>query len=174
MKKIITIFALLFFVVSVNAQISLKLGLGADVIAPNGEFKDRAELGYGGSAQLELSLLDKIVGVATIGYFTFGEKDLAGIGNYSYAIIPVTVGVKYFLISGLYAEGNIGNYTMKVDVTVPGFGSASESESEVGYSIGAGICLPLGGTTDLDVSGKYVIIKDSKMIDLRAGVKFSL
>lgn len=177
MKKLVVLIALLAFAVSFNAQSKMKLGIGLNANLPSGTFGDVAGTGIGGTAQLELGLTDQITGVATVGYITYGKKDLLGIGSYTYSCIPVAAGVKYHLANGFYGIADVGLYSFTADVEVSfgGFTStASESSSEFGIGVGAGYCMPLGDKMGLDITAKYLVISDMNSIDIRAGVKFPL
>lgn len=176
MKKLFVVFAVLALLVSVQAQNKFKLGVGLNVNLPAGSFGDVAGTGFGGTVQGELELAENIVGVGTIGYISYGGKDF-GFSKYSYSMVPISVGVKYFFKPNLYAIGDLGYYNFSYDYEWTWLGDKvkeSLTTSEFGIGLGAGYVMPISDNLDLDLTGKYIIISNTSSIDLRAGVKFSL
>lgn len=183
MKKLFSVlFVVLFAFTFVNAQSKMALGVGANLALPMGTFNDIAGMGFGGGAQFEYMLSPNISGTVSATYLMFGEKDLAGIAKYSYSIIPIQAGAKYYFgnFYGL-AEIGINLVSLSVDipartfmgVTIPG-SSASSSASEFGFGFGAGYVLPMGKNS-LDISAKYQNYASSTAaINIGVAYKFGL
>ncbi|MCX7611480.1 MAG: outer membrane beta-barrel protein [Ignavibacterium sp.] len=163
MKKLFSVlFIVLFALTFAHAQSKMAVGVGGNLALPMGSFGDVAGMGFGGGATFEYSFSENIVSTATVTYLMFGEKDLSGIGKYSYSIIPIHVGAKYFFGSFYTsAETGMNMVSLKLEiparrigtVTIPGASSTS-STSEFGFAVGAGYILQMGKNA-LDLSVKY-------------------
>jgi hypothetical protein len=163
MKKLLSVlFIVLFAFTFVNAQSKMAVGVGGNLALPMGTFGDVAGMGFGGGAQFEYSFAPNIAGTVSASYLMFGEKELSGFGKYSYSIIPIHAGAKYYFGS-IYTSAEVGMnmISLKIDipartlfgVTIPGT-SSSTSTSEFGFAVGAGYVLPMGKNA-LDLSVKY-------------------
>lgn len=183
MKKLFsTIFVVLFALSFVNAQSKMAVGVGANLALPMGSFGDIAGMGFGGGAQFEYSFAPNITGTVSATYLMFGEKELTGVGKYSYSIIPIHVGAKYHFGSFYTsAETGMNMVSAKVEipprtifgVTIPG-SSATSSSSEFGFGVGAGYVLPMGKNS-LDISVKYQNYASSTAaINVGVAYKFGL
>lgn len=173
MKKLFVVLAVLVCVSLTQAQSKFLLGAGLNVNIPSGTFGDFAGTGIGGTVQGELKFTDNISGTATVGYISYGGKDF-GFFKYTYSLIPVVAGVKYYMQPNFYLNGDLGLYSFSLDTETPGFGKASTSTSEFGIGLGAGYVIPISPKASLDFTGKYLIISDMNSLDFRAGVKFCL
>lgn len=132
MKKSILVFALalLVSVAGFAQKESFKFSLGAELGFASGSFSNTHSFGIGGSAQAEIPLQDKLNGVAYGGILFYNGKSYTGNLKYTgLTIIPVRVGVKYFLADGFYGTfqaglGFLGNY---------GSGIAFSYSPQLGY-----------------------------------------
>jgi hypothetical protein len=189
MKKVlITIVALFLFVGISQAQNKMWLNIGGNVYLPMGDFADVAGTGFGGTAQFEMQFMPQLLGTGSIGYLTWGGKDIQLLGgNYSYSssAIPVLVGAKYYFMpsGGFYGQAQLGLFFFSTTVDVPSYniggvtyggGETSDSDSEFAFSFGAGYELPLSPKLTLDLSGAFLVISDANNIGIRAGIKFAL
>lgn len=183
MKKLFSVlFVVLFAFTFANAQSKMAVGVGGNLALPMGTFGDVAGMGFGGGASFQYSFSENIVSTATVTYLMFGEKDLSGIGKYSYSIIPIHVGAKYYFGSFYTsAETGMNLISLTVDipartlfgVTIPG-SSSSTSSSEFGFAVGAGYELPMGKNA-LDLSVKYQNYASSTAaINVGVAYKFGL
>lgn len=190
MKKILLAIVVVFLFVGFSqAQNKMFLNIGGNLALPMGSFGDFAGTGFGGTAQFELGFMPQMLGTATVGYITWGGKDVTVLGgkySYSYSAIPILVGAKYYFMpaGGFYGHGQLGLYMFSAEVDMPAItvqgitvsagGSSSTSSSEFTFSFGAGYELPLSPTMMLDLSGAYIVISDFGHIGARVGVKFGL
>ncbi len=185
MKKMFTIFAVLFvaFAVNTNAQSKMQLGIGPFVGLPMGTFGDITELGYGGAVQGELGMGDNLNGTLTTGYLIFGGKSQT-IGEFTFdygdwSVIPVLVGSKYYFAQGVYgmvqAGLNFTSYTNKIPLPGGGTIDVSVSDTEFGYGVGLGYELPMGASGALDLFVKYgSLASDANFIGFTALYKFGI
>lgn len=112
MKKVV-----LFTVVALLATVTgfaqkgdgFKFSLGAELGTSSGSFSNTYSIGLGASAQVEIPLQDKLNAVAYGGMLFYNGKTAVQGTKYKGAtIIPVRVGVKYFLLDGIYGEFQTG------------------------------------------------------------------
>jgi hypothetical protein len=147
------------------AQISAGLELGL----PLGDFGDGSNLGFGASARYDGAIKEKLAWTATIGYLSYGLKSSSGASGHT-SMIPIMGGIKYYFSednSGFYGGADIGFVPITVSVDVPGFGSASASETRFGFSPGLGYRLG-----QLDFAVRYNLISDFNTIGIRAAFVF--
>ncbi|MEO0312062.1 MAG: hypothetical protein RIQ89_1719 [Bacteroidota bacterium] len=162
MKKIISILSLGFFALaSLNVQAGDgKFSAGAEVALPMGDFGDAAGLGLGLSLRYELPVADKISVMATAGYVSFGKEtiEISGLAKteYSYSIIPVQLGAKYYfneIMNGFYGSGEIGVHSLNGKFKATSLGITtdnSDSNTGLSYAIGAGYHL-----SKIDIGVRY-------------------
>lgn len=109
---------------------NIKLSVGAELALPSGNLSSTQSFGFGGTAQLEIPLQEKLMGVAYGGIILFKGKSAGGGLNYpGLTIIPIRVGVKYFLTGSVYGGlqaglGFLSNF---------GTGTAFSYSPQVGY-----------------------------------------
>lgn len=178
MKTILSVlFIVLFSFTSLNAEDNMSLGAGLVVSFPMGDFGDAANTGFGGTAIFELGFMPQLVGVANIGYISYGTDA----DEVTFSSVPLLFGVKYYFVKnvGFYGISQIGFnfFSTSVDVpSVPGYsgGSASATSTEFTFIIGAGYQLPVGSNVYLDFNGTFNLISDFNNFQFWAGAKFGL
>jgi len=110
----------------------MKFSVGAELGFASGGFSNTHSIGIGGSAQLEIPLQDKLNGVAYGGILMYNGKakiNDPSSKNVGQTIIPLRVGVKYFLTDGIYGSfqaglGFFGNFVS---------GTAFSYSPQIGY-----------------------------------------
>ena len=178
MKTILSIFVfVLFSIASLNAADKMSLGAGLVVSFPMGDFGEAANTGFGGTAVFELGFMPQLVGVANIGYISYGTDA----DEVTFSSVPLLFGVKYYFVKGIgfYGVSQIGFnfFSTSVDIpSVPGYsgGSASATSTEFTFLIGAGYQLPVGSNVYLDFNGTFNLISDFNNFQFWAGAKFGL
>ncbi|MCF8241798.1 MAG: hypothetical protein K9J16_10460 [Melioribacteraceae bacterium] len=165
MKKIfVTVLGLFLFVGFANAQ---SLGVGAELSLPMGTFGDQAGMGFGGSVRGELELSDNMNGMLTVGYLTYGGKEVDFGGglkdDWSWSAITILAGAKYYLGSaGFYTMAETGFHMWTAEYVrtyTPAVGYTSTltvdaSSTEFSYGLGFGYEIPMGANS-LDLNAKY-------------------
>src|SRR5512138_1004184 len=85
-----------------SAQSKIALNIGADVLLPMGSFADVQGVGFGGDVTGEYALMPELNLIATLGYFSWGGKDVTVAGftrsGFSFHSIPFMVGAKYYFM----------------------------------------------------------------------------
>ncbi len=130
-------------VATAAAQLSkVTLGAAAGLLLPTGEYASQDKLGWLASARGAYWLGSGKLGVR--GEVSYGEtthdttagstKVVGGMASLVYALGTSTASTRPYLMGG------VGFYS--VDVSVTGFGSASESK--VGFGVGAGVSFKMG------------------------------
>ncbi len=120
MKKLLVFTAMMVGLTSIGyaQKDGFKFSVGAELGLATGSFKNSHSVGIGGSAQVEVPLQERLNAVAYGGILVYNGKSIAGQSNAKYTgqtIIPVRIGVKYFLAGGVYGAfqtglGFLGNY----------------------------------------------------------------
>ena len=150
MKKLF-LAAITFTVISLSAaaqdRSNFRFSVGAELGIPTGGFSNSHSLGIGGTAQAEISLQENLMGTATAGFLVFKGKSIPGLSNANYpdqAIIPVRIGVKYFLTTGIYGAFQTGVGFLNNDG-----GTAFAYSPQIGYEFES------KNSKSFDVSVKY-------------------
>ncbi len=107
---------------------------------PIGDFGKGLDLGIGALLEVSYNLQPQIDLVGRAGFIYFLLEDNDG-GNATFYDIPLWLGARYFLAPGengpfLHGELGLNSYHFKVD---SGFGSASDSETEIAVNLLGGI-----------------------------------
>jgi len=126
---------------------NFRFSVGAELGIPTGGFSNSHSLGIGGTAQAEISLQENLMGTATAGFLVFKGKSIPGLSNANYpdqAIIPVRIGVKYFLTTGIYGAFQTGVGFLNNDG-----GTAFAYSPQIGYEFES------KNNKSFDVSLKY-------------------
>jgi hypothetical protein len=117
--------------------------IGADgaFVLPLGNFSDGAGIGLGALMRYEYNVAPQLNVTGRVGFLYHLGKDVGG-GTVNFWNIPVLVGAKYDIASGLYGAAEAGLFYnhASATVTIPGFGSqtVSNSETDFGFNVGAG------------------------------------
>lgn len=106
MKRII-VFTLLLFCTSTlvfaQDQPTFKFSAGPEIGFATGSFSNSHSFGIGATAQADISLQEHLYGTITAGVISYnGKSSEAGFKYKGTTIVPVRVGVKYFLAGGIY------------------------------------------------------------------------
>ena len=145
MKKII-VFTLVTFVTSTiimaQSDSKFRLSVGPELSFPSGSFSNHHSVGIGGSAQAEVSLQEHLYGTATFGVMAYKGRSSGSNVDYKTAtIIPLRVGVKYFLAGGIYGAAQLGvgflsNTNPSDNISTPNLndaGTAFAYSPQIGY-----------------------------------------
>jgi hypothetical protein len=128
------------------------LGVDAAVVLPVGDYGELATLGVGAFARFEFPLQPQLAITARAGaiYHLMDEEA----GDASLLLVPIYGGVRYSLGAGgqgLYLAGEVGLTWGRISADT-GFGSASDTDTELGITLGAGF-----KTGKLDLRGQLFI-----------------
>lgn len=165
MKKVLSlIVVLVLFAGFTNGQSKLTLGVGGTLALPMGTFGDVVDMGFGGLVKGEMGF-GSIIGTASVGYLTFGGKDVVGYKS-SWSAIPILVGAKYPFASSFYGSFEAGLNMVTVEATSPEIKwgttvlypaqTVSTSSTEFGYALGVGYQL-----SAIDIVLKYQTMASS-------------
>lgn len=175
MKKIITALVLsLSLTLSINAQEGFhKVGIGAEIALPMGDFGDGFSTGFGATAKVFYGISAKADITATVGYLHFGMKGNEYISGHV-GMIPIQFGYRHSF-DGFYAEPQLGLMLLSSKAEIKGssglFGKTSGTASETKFGLGIG-----GGYEyeDWDFSLRYQIVDQANFLGLRVGYNFSI
>ncbi len=80
--------------------------------------------------------------------------------------------------TNFYAQGGLGMYSVKAKVEDSTLGSADDSQSKIGFNIGAGVNFPVAPTTKMNIGLMYHTVSTSgqstNYVNFRAGIGFNL
>lgn len=76
--------------------------------------------------------------------------------------IPVTASLLVFPIPTLHADAGVGWYNTKYDYDATFPPSADETKQQFGVHLGAGLQFPLAPKVGVDMTGRYVFMKDQE------------
>src|SRR5690554_4511688 len=172
MKKQLTLLVLLTaFIFSAQAQQGeIKIGVGADLGLPIGNWSNGYGVGLGVSGKGYYGLNDAADITFTTGFMRFGGKDN---NDFSTTLIPFLGGYKHKFES-LYVEPQLGLTTVssKVNLGALGMGNISSSSTNLGYGIGGGYMMD-----NWDFGARFQGVSSGGSISffaIRVGYNFSL
>ncbi len=108
-----------------------KFSVGAELAFATGNLSNTHSIGIGATALVEIPLQEKLNGVAYGGFILYNGKSVPGVSGQKYSgltIIPVRVGVKYFLTGSVYGCAQAG-----VGFLNRGGGTAFSYSPQIGY-----------------------------------------
>lgn len=150
----------------------MQVGPGFEVLVPIGDWSDAANLGVGITGQFQYNLNDNMGITGTLGYIHF----LTDTEGFSFGMIPIVGGFKYYFgegNGGFYAHPQFGITLLRTKVDLGGFGSVSNTSTELTLSAGAGYELSLGNMK-LDIGARFQFIDDASSIGTRIGLIFPI
>lgn len=109
MKKMLLVFSAVMFLFTVSTPVysqGMRVGVQIGAAIPVGDWSDYVSTGIGGIGTFHYELNKKLSATGSLGYYSFGSSEdmkdqYLAIGDYSYTIIPIVVGLRY----GLGKEG---------------------------------------------------------------------
>lgn len=153
-----------------------KIGVGADVGIPVGDFGDAVKTGFGGYAKGLFGIGEAGQITFTTGYSSFKAKGSSDEGSGSLNIIPLLAGYRHNF-SGFYAEPQIGYNIYGMKVKADGL-KVSTSDGGLGWAVGFGYVV-----SDFDLGLRYQGGKPSgggsessdwSFVGIHVGYNFSL
>ncbi|MBE2189626.1 MAG: hypothetical protein KGZ71_06295 [Desulfobulbaceae bacterium] len=182
MKRFFAIFAVLAITfISINEAKANNISIGGDVglALPVGDFSDGAGMGFGIEGKAIFPMNPDIAIGASLGYYSWGEK----VDGFGFSNIPITGTFMYFVSPSptrfyVGADLSINMFTATVDLGGFFGGSASATETYVGFAPLVGIVAPIGDNMNITGTLKYNLIFSSGsstgFISLRGGIMFLL
>lgn len=149
-KKILFLLSFIAFLGTAQAQ-SFMIGPQLGYSVPSEEEVDGAFL-FGAAARLKFGALGA---EAAINYRQQTEEVLGA--DLKTKFYPVMISGLFYPLPIVYATAGIGYYNYKIELE-SAYGDFSETGSKVGYHLGGGVELPLGGMV-LSGDIKYVFMK---------------
>ena len=176
MKKMLVVVALVCVVSTVSfAQLGLySIGAGIGLVSVSNEAGSGLVIGAGanlGEITTGLHLRPEI------GYWSV-SRDVFGVDVTTSDFI-INANVIYLFMNGaertpFYAGGGLGLNAVSAEVSVPGFGSASASETKIGINLLGGAMFPMAEKIMIGGEARYVIISDFGHFGVQAVVVFVL
>ncbi|PZR26859.1 MAG: hypothetical protein DI535_12715 [Citrobacter freundii] len=174
-KQLLTIAIMIISFSAFSQKGSNRLGLGADVAIPTGEFSDLSGVGFGGYLKGLYGVGKSGQVTVTYSYTVFKVKEdlqnLFGVDKLNVRIMPFMLGYRQN-INGFYLEPQAGYGVYSARATV-GNQSATETDGAFAWAVGAGYALNKG--FDLGVSYQNLSKEgdSNSWISIRLGYNFS-
>lgn len=135
MKKLLLSVAVILFASAAclaQKDNKFKFSVGAELALTSGGFSNTHSFGVGGTGQIEIPLQDKLQGVAYGGIMFYNGKSNGSGSKYKGAtIIPLRVGLKYFLTGSVY--GGLQAGLGFISGFSPYSGTAFSYSPQIGY-----------------------------------------
>lgn len=175
MKRIVLTTLMLISITVISAQnFQHKIGIGANLGLPVGEFADSYKTGYGGYLKVLLGVSEDGYITFTSGYSSHALKSSSTIyfKSGTAAIIPIMAGYRHNF-SGFYIEPQIGLSNYRLNLT--GIGGTVVKSHETGFTFCAGIGYSISG---FDIGARYeggsVDLSRFSLVGLRIGYNINL
>jgi hypothetical protein len=149
MKKLLLSAAVILFASAAcvaQRDNKFKISVGPELAFTTGSFSSTHSFGIGGSGQVEIPLQDKLQGVAYGGVIFYNGKSAgSGIKNKGVTIVPLRIGLKYFLMGSVYGGLQAGL----------GFLGGAASGTAFSYSPQIGYEFQTNSGKSIDATFKY-------------------
>lgn len=140
----------------------VKINLGAEGALPVGAASNGYNYGIGLSVKAEVPLDESLKITGGVGFsslmFTNSAIDVHkanGDNEESATFVPVKVGIRYYLASRFYAEGQVGAVFGTESGTSASLGITPDSGTSFAYSPGVGVLFPMKGGEGIDIGARY-------------------
>jgi len=160
MKILSTIFALILLASIPAFSQAISFGIGANVVFPLEELKNKVETGYGATVLAKFGLIPLIDLTGGVEYLKFTGKSITvnGVtGDASANAWGILIGGRVNILPAIYAGLEVGSYSFATEI--PG---STEN-------ITHGVWVPMAGAKlgPLDISARYVAAEDDTFWGLR-------
>ncbi|MDX1326139.1 MAG: hypothetical protein R3299_00445 [Arenibacter sp.] len=171
MKKrlLTTAFSLLVAIVGFAQDGFHKIGVGAEIGLPMGNFSNGYNVGIGATGKIYYGLNDDANITGTLGYIRFG-LDAGPDASGHLGMIPIMFGYHHSF-DGWYVEPQVGLVSLNSKFSNTGFGAGAwnYSSTEVSLSLGGGYSMG-----DWDFGLRYHIVSNANFLGARVAYKFEL
>ena len=153
MKKLLSL-VLLFAALSATAQKNLKFSIGAELASATGNLNKFYSFGVGATAQVDYMVTNDLALTGNAGVIELVGRKIGGTNtkNRSNAVIPLLVGIKYYITPALYGSGQLGTSVFSL-----GNGSVFTYSPGLGYKINSKIDALLKYTGYSSIGGTFGI-----------------
>ncbi|MDX1326869.1 MAG: outer membrane beta-barrel protein [Arenibacter sp.] len=163
---LMTTFAL-FVAVGTMAQDGFhKIGVGAEIGLPMGDFGEAYNSGFGATGKVYYGLNENANITGTLGYIRFGLDGGSDVSGHM-GMVPIMFGYHHDF-DGLYIEPQVGLVALSSKIDMSGFGGSS-SATEVSLSLGGGY-----STGEWDFGLRYQIVSNANFLRARIAYNFSI
>jgi hypothetical protein len=138
---------------STTTASGIRYSIGVDGGIPTGKLSDAYNWNLGGSLQVDIPVANKLFVTVNAGYDNiFGKKNLGGTGidATNIELLPVKAGLKYFVVSNFYVQGEAGaSFLLNKSKLGDDKSAAFIYAPQVGYQF------QLGGKSYIDAGVRY-------------------
>ncbi len=175
----------------------MEINVAGDVLIPIGSWGDAVGVGFGGDAQFQYNFTPVISGGATIGYFSWGGKEVGSVKTPSYGGVPFRLMGKYYFMPPMkqgirvYGSVELGLFfgsSGDTEYTIPSFipgapattrtvSGGSSTDFNYVFAVGADYPVSADGRTKITGNVRWDGIAASTSannIAFRVGVQFGL
>lgn len=156
-----------------QAQANPFIFLGGGITIPMGDFDDAAKSGWMGTAGFGVSVGTGKLAIGAEGYY--GRNSFDGPSEDAMNFVGGAAWLAYRLGQpgrvAPYLIGSLGFLAANFDPELPA--NDVNTDTELAWSGGAGVDIPLSSSVSLYVEGRYMGRGDIKLIPIFAGLSFS-
>ena len=138
---------------STTTASGIRYSIGVDAGIPTGKLSDAYNWNLGGSLQVDIPVANKLFVTVNAGYDNvFGKKNLdgSGVDATNIELLPVKAGLKYFVVSNFYVQGEAGaSFLLNKSDLGDNKSAAFIYAPQVGYQF------QLGGKSYIDAGVRY-------------------
>jgi len=138
---------------STTTASGIRYSIGVDGGIPTGKLSDAYNWNLGGSLQVDIPVANKLFVTVNAGYDNiFGKKNLDGSGLdvTNIQLLPVKAGLKYFVVSNFYVQGEAGaSFLLNKSKLGDDKSAAFVYAPQIGYQF------QLGGKSYIDAGVRY-------------------
>ncbi|MGB6123116.1 MAG: hypothetical protein WBG80_14505 [Bacteroidota bacterium] len=175
----------------------MEVSVAGDVLIPIGDWSNVVGVGFGGDAQFQYNFTPVVAGGVTLGYFTWGGKDVGGFETGGYSGLPLRVFGKYYFMPPskkgvrVYGSAELGLFfgsSGDVEYTIPSpfpgvpattstVSGASSTDFNYVLAVGAELPVSADGRTKIVGNVRWDAIASSSSANnfgFRVGVQFGI
>jgi hypothetical protein len=138
---------------STTTASGIRYSIGVDGGIPTGKLSDSYNWNLGGSLQVDIPVANKLFVTVNAGYDNiFGKKNIdgSGVDVQNIELLPVKAGLKYFVVSNFYVQGEAGAAFVLDKTKIDANNSAAFVYApQIGYQF------QLGGKNYIDAGVRY-------------------
>jgi hypothetical protein len=138
---------------STTTASGIRYSIGVDAGIPTGKLSDSYNWNLGGSLQVDIPVANKLFVTVNAGYDNiFGKKNIdgSGVDVQNIELLPVKAGLKYFVVSNFYVQGEAGAAFVLDKTKIDANNSAAFVYApQIGYQF------QLGGKNYIDAGVRY-------------------
>lgn len=174
-RTLLSLAAAAMFLMVPSGLVAQNIFVGGGLSLPTGEFGDYADTGWLGVAGMLFPVGDAGLHFGFEGFY--GQNNHTDVDGDKTNVSGLMGVIEYDFgdpdAVGFYIFGGAGWMRHKFTTDTAG-GDASATDNNFGYEGGAGVGVPVGGSTSVWVEGRYMGSSGTNFVGIMAGLSFGL